>query len=368
MIERIDDISPASLERFDDVVDVRSPSEFAEDRIPGAVNLPVLDNDERAEVGTIYAQVSRFKARRLGAALVANNVARHLDGPLAEKGERYRPLLYCWRGGMRSNAMATILSQIGWRVGVLVGGYRTWRRAVVADLQGEEPLNIVLLDGQTGTAKSEVLRRLPRLGVQTLDLEALARHRGSVFGGLPAPQPSQKLFESELYSALCGFDLSRPIVVEAESSLIGRLTIPKRVWRAMRPAPRIELRADAAERARFLVTAYADFLENPAAVARAIERLRPFHSKETIETWLALAAARDYEPLAAALIQTHYDPLYERGRKRRADAPFGVIEIDRLGDSGLAEAAERASAILARLFPEAAREHAERQAPSDVHG
>ena len=184
MIETVSDISPETFSRFDAVIDVRSPSEFAKDHLPGAINLPVLNDAERAEVGTIYKQESRFKARRIGATHVARNVARHLETALKDRPNTFSPLIYCWRGGMRSNAMATIFAQVGWRCGVLEGGYKTWRRAVVAALRdNSEPLRIILLDGQTGTAKSEVLRAAANTGLQTLDLEALARHRGSVFGG-----------------------------------------------------------------------------------------------------------------------------------------------------------------------------------------
>lgn len=196
MIEEVDDISLNSLTRHSAIIDVRSPAEFAEDHIPGALNLPVLSNEQRAEVGAIYVQDSRFRARRIGAAYVARNVAAHLDAALADRDAKFRPLIYCWRGGMRSNAMATILSQIGWRVGVLTGGYKTWRRAVVSALSDDpSPINLVLVDGQTGSAKTEILRRLSTIGVQTIDLEGLAAHKGSVFGEQSArDQPAQKLF------------------------------------------------------------------------------------------------------------------------------------------------------------------------------
>jgi len=191
-----EDAEPGTLAGFDVLVDVRSPAEFALDHIPGAINLPVLYDAERAEVGAIYVQESRFKARRVGGGYVARNVARHLETAMADWPASLRPLVYCWRGGMRSNAMAVILSQVGWRVGVLGGGYRTYRRRVVRRLYEEEALkNVVLLDGPTGSGKTEVLARLPAHGVQAVDLEALAAHRGSLFGGLPGrPQPSQKLF------------------------------------------------------------------------------------------------------------------------------------------------------------------------------
>jgi tRNA 2-selenouridine synthase len=319
--------------------------------VPGAINLPVLSNDERAEVGTIYVQDSRFRARRIGAAYVARNVARHLETELADHDAKFRPLLYCWRGGMRSNAMATILSQIGWRVGVIQGGYKTWRRAVVAALFDETaPLNLVLIDGQTGTAKTEILRHMVAIGIQTIDLEGLAAHKGSVFGADAArDQPSQKKFESHLFDQLRRLDVARPIAVEAESSKIGRLNVPKRLWLAMRAAPRIHVRASLAARAQYLPVAYADLIETIGGVAAAIEKLRPFHAKETIEEWLAMADEGRFSALAERLMRDHYDPLYERSRKRDEKKPVGIVDIERLDAEGVDRAARTAAEIVRTL-------------------
>ncbi|MCA8896950.1 MAG: tRNA 2-selenouridine(34) synthase MnmH, partial [Amphiplicatus sp.] len=281
MIEQAADVAPTTLSLYDAIIDVRSPGEFEEDRIPGAINLPVLSNEERAEVGTIYVQESRFKARRIGAAHVARNVARHIETALADKPAKFRPLVYCWRGGMRSGSMATILSQIGWRVGVLNGGYKTWRRDVVEGLRREDrPLNIILLDGQTGTAKSGILAQLSSLGVQTIDLETHATHRGSVFGGFAGrPQPTQKCFESLIWRELRELDPARPIVIEAESLRIGAREVPPVLWRQMLAAPRITVAAAPNVRARYLVRAYHDVVSNKAEIERAITSLAPFHRK-----------------------------------------------------------------------------------------
>ena len=227
-IDAIEAVTPACLAEFDEIIDVRAPEEFAEDHIPTAINLPVLNDEERAIVGRIYVQESRFRARQHGAAIVTRNISAHLDEFLSGKPAKYRPLIYCWRGGMRSNAMATILAAIGWRVSVVKDGYRAWRRNVVFGLrENNASLNIILIDGQTGTAKTALLNRLHELGLQTLDLEGAANHRGSVFGGIAGEaQPSQKMFESRLWHRLASFDLEQPIFVEAESSLIGRCSIP----------------------------------------------------------------------------------------------------------------------------------------------
>ena len=352
MIEQAADVAPTTLSLYDAIIDVRSPGEFEEDRIPGAINLPVLSNEERAEVGTIYVQESRFKARRIGAAHVARNVARHIETALADKPAKFRPLVYCWRGGMRSGSMATILSQIGWRVGVLNGGYKTWRRDVVEGLRREDrPLNIILLDGQTGTAKSGILAQLSSLGVQTIDLETHATHRGSVFGGFAGrPQPTQKCFESLIWRELRELDPARPIVIEAESLGIGAREVPPVLWRQMLAAPRITVAAAPNVRARYLVRAYHDVVSNKAEIERAITGLAPFHRKAQVEEWRAMADTDEFEALAESLMRLHYDPLYDRGRKRAIAAPIAPIALEKLDEEAIAGAAREIADVIGRRF------------------
>lgn len=335
-IQLTEAVDAASLARFDAVIDVRSPGEFAEDHMPGAENLPVLDNAERAEVGTIYVQESRFLARRIGAAQVARNIARHLEDALSDRPASFQPLIYCWRGGQRSNAMATILSQVGWPVWLLTGGYKTYRRSVTARLYDEAPpLNLILLDGHTGSAKTEILARLTEQGVQTLDLEGLASHRGSLFGAVAGrPQPSQKLFESRLLAELDKLDTSRPIVVEAESSKIGDRMTPPAVWKAMQTAPRIEIQAPREARARYLVEAYRDVIDDRAELEAAFARLPAYPGQKRLENWRSLADAGEFEELAAALMEHHYDPAYDRSARKDERPRLGVIELPSLDAAG----------------------------------
>lgn len=301
---------------FDEVIDARSPAEYAEDHLPGAINLPVLDDHQRAEVGTIYKQVSPFNARRIGAALVARNVAAHLQGPLADRGGGWRPLLYCWRGGQRSQSFALILRQVGWRVDYLEGGYKAWRGLVVKALYDDPfPAPIMVLDGNTGSAKTEILNLLPARGVQVLDLEGLANHRGSLFGGM-GPQPSQRAFEARLAMAMTRLDPARPVVVEAESAKVGDCRLPPRLWRAMCAAPRIALDVPRAARADYLTRAYADVIQDSARLHDIIDRLRPYQPADRIASWQAMARAGAFTPLAAELMAHHYDPRYERHRSR----------------------------------------------------
>ena len=334
---------------FDDIIDVRAPAEYAEDHIPGAMSLPVLDDAERAEVGTIYKQVSPFRARKVGAALVAKNASLHLQGPLAEKPGAWKPLVYCWRGGQRSGSFASILGQIGWRVDVIVGGYKAWRALVVQALY-EVPVAspVVVLDGNTGSAKTEVLQRLPGLGVQVIDLEGLARHRGSLFGHLPGGQPSQKAFEVALALEMAKLDPLRPVVVEAESSKVGNCRVPPQLWKAMSAAPRVAIAAPLAARAEYLTRAYADMVVDAVRLAGVIELLRTSHSHEQVDAWRLLAGSGQFAALAASLMEQHYDPRYDKHRERMA-APMVELPVASLAEADLDGLAEAVAESVGRI-------------------
>lgn len=335
------DAEPATLGEFDVIVDARSPSEYAEDHVPGAVNLPVLDDAERAEVGTIYVQESRFKARRVGGAYVARNVARHLKTAMADWPASMRVLVYCWRGGMRSNSMAVILAQVGWRTSVLSGGWRTYRRRVAQRLYEGEPLKrVVLLDGHTGSGKTEVLQRLNAHGTQVIDLEGLAEHRGSLLGALPGrPQPSQKLFESHLLAAIEALDPERPVVIEAESSKVGERIVPPVLWSAMTAAPRIELLAPAEARARYLASAYGELGRDAETLIGLLSRVPDRPGRKRLQAWAEMARAGELEALAADLIAAHYDPAYRRSSRRDERAILGAVPVARLDADGFDQAA-----------------------------
>ncbi|MCO6384448.1 tRNA 2-selenouridine(34) synthase MnmH [Oceanicola sp. 502str15] len=337
-----DPLTGASLP-FDTVIDVRSPAEYAEDHVPGAISLPAFSDEERAKVGTIYVQQSPFLARKVGAAILARNVATHLEGPLADKDGGWKPLVYCWRGGQRSGGFSTILAQIGWRVDKVEGGYQSYRRAVVRALyESELPYRVILLDGNTGTAKTDLLHRVAARGGQVLDLEGLANHRGSLLGNL-GPQPSQKGFETALVSALSRLDPSRPVLVEAESSKVGEVLVPPALWKNMLAAPRITLSATMEDRARYLARCYADLAADVPRLNALLEPLVRLRGRERIRHWQGLAEAGDMQTLAAELCLHHYDPSY--AKSRRTDTPETALEIA-LDDDGLDRAADR---IMAQL-------------------
>ena len=347
-IEVIRTADAATLAVFDALIDVRSPSEFAEDHAPGAINLPVLDDAERAVVGTIYVQESRFRARRVGAALVARNIALHLETALADQPGSFRPLVYCWRGGQRSNAMATVLAQVGWRAAVLEGGYRTYRRHVKTQLYDRvADLKLIMLDGHTGSAKTAILGRVAARGVQTLDLEDLAQHRGSLLGALPGrPQPSQKMFESRLLQAMERLDPARPVVVEAEASKIGERMAPPALWQLMIKAPRITLEVPPDARARYLAGVYAETVSDLDALEALLARLPGRHGRKAVAAWRAMAEAGDLVALAGSLIEAHYDPAYGRAASLDARLRLGTIGVPDLTESDQEAAADRIAAML----------------------
>ncbi len=334
---------------FDTLIDARSPAEFAEDHIPGAISLPVLDDDQRARVGTIYTQQSAFTARKIGAALVARNVAAHLDGPLANRDGGWRPLVYCWRGGQRSGAFAAILGQVGWRTDTIQGGYRTYRRLVSAAMYEQDLAHrLIVLEGNTGTAKTELLHLLAARGVQVLDLEGLAAHRGSVFGAVARPQPSQKAFEGALAAAFQALDPARPVLVEAESSKVGNLLIPPSVWSAMKHARRIRITAPIEARAAYLTRAYADISANVDALNATLAALIPHQGRERIEHWQGLARAGNLTALARELMEKHYDPSYGRVGARRTAVEIGEVRSDSLTPAGLNATADQLLGLLAQ--------------------
>ncbi|HCY62769.1 MAG TPA: tRNA 2-selenouridine(34) synthase MnmH [Oxalobacteraceae bacterium] len=308
----------SQLDRFHTIIDVRSEGEFAEDHLPGAINCPVLNNEERARVGTLYKQVGSFEAKKLGAALVARNIAHHLDTVFADKPREWKPLVYCWRGGNRSGSMAHILAKIGWPAVQLDGGYKEYRRhvnAALTELPGRYSFRVI--GGPTGSGKSELLRTLEQAGAQVLDLEQLAAHRGSVLGHLPSqPQPTQKTFESTIWQALRSFDPACPVFVESESKKVGNLRVPEALMDRMRASPCIALSLDMAGRVALLMREYEHFVAAPDDLNRQLECLLHLHGRENLGRWQEMASSGAMAPLVEELLKQHYDPAYMRSINR----------------------------------------------------
>lgn len=336
------------LDDFDDIIDVRSPLEYADDHIPGALNAPVFSNEERALVGTRYREAP-FEATRLGAAIAARNIARHLDTTFAARPQGWRPLIYCWRGGKRSGSMTVMFNMIGWRARQLDGGYKTYRRATL-DILDTLPtaLRFVVLTGPTGSGKTRLLNALAQAGAQTLDLEALAAHRGSLLGAWPGQaQPSQKRFDTLLAARLRELDAARPVFVEAESRKIGAVALPATLLEAVHRGACVAVTASREDRAVFLRQDYAQLFDDPAGLKSQLLRLVGLHSRDTVAGWLRMIDEGRRDDLARALIDQHYDPAYARSSQAHfTRLPQALPVVFRPND---ADVVAQARALLAAL-------------------
>ena len=346
-VKRANTVTVAQLDAFDEVIDVRSPAEFALDHVPGALSCPVLDDEERARVGTMYRQISPFDAKKEGAALVSRNIARHIEERFRGRGRDWRPLVYCWRGGQRSASMAHVLREIGWGAATLEGGYRAYRREVLAQLDRLPcRLSFSVLCGATGSGKSRLLEALSARAAQVLDLERLARHRGSLLGDLPGEaQPPQKMFDSLVRKALLEFNPSRPVYVEAESKKIGQLQVPDALLARMREGECVRLEVPAAERVRFLIEEYWHFLAEPAVLKEKLTGLKARYGQAVIGAWLSLADSGAWPALVGDLLHTHYDPSYLRATTRNYLHYDSArqLSLERLDEAGIASAAAELS-------------------------
>ena len=339
---------PHDLSEFTEIIDVRSPSEFADDHIPGAINLPVLNDDERKVVGTLYKS-SPFEARRLGAGLISANAARHLAGHFAEKEKNYAPLVYCWRGGQRSNSLAHILRSIGWRARVLSGGYKAFRKFSVEDLKrilANPGLQLTVLAGPTGVAKTRLLKTLSTAPTQAqvLALEGLANHKGSILGLTPnTQQPSQKLFESRLWDTLRKFDPSHPIFTEAESNRIGALHCPPALWKKLGESRVVTIDLPIDQRAAFLLDDYPYFTQAPDHLKALLERLIKLRGHEQVDEWNTLIDNQQWHEFVESILKNHYDLAYRLAgdEKSNYQAASATIRLSDFSETSLARAAQQ---------------------------
>jgi tRNA 2-selenouridine synthase len=308
----------ARYDRFDAVIDARSEGEHAEDHLPGALNWPSLDNAERIRVGTLYKQVSPFEAQKIGAALVAANISRHIQSHVLDKPKSWQPLIYCWRGGKRSNSLALILGQIGFKVHLIEGGYKAFRKAVIEDTPRKvAPLKFRVLCGPTGSGKTRLLQALAAQGEQVLDLEALASHRASVLGVIPGhPQPTQKAFETRVWNTLRSFDPTRVVFVEAESKKVGNVTIPDSLMAAMRESPCVRLELSLPHRVQLLMEDYDYFSRDASFFCERLDKLIDLKGRALIDNWKARVHAGQTAEVVAELLEKHYDPGYQASTSR----------------------------------------------------
>ena len=306
------------LADFDTIIDARTEDEYALDHVPGAINWPTLNNAERITIGTMYKQVNAFEAKKRGAALSARNIAGHIERDVLDKPRQWKPLVYCWRGGNRSGALATILGAIGFQVTLIEGGYKAWRAALVDDIPRlAQRLHYRVVCGPTGSGKTRLLHALATQGAQVLDLEALANHRSSVLGHIPGvEQPSQKRFDSLIWDALRQLDPGRPVFVESESKKVGNVRVPDALIDAMRQSPCIDLQLSDAERVALLLEDYDFFVTDSDHFCRRLEALTELRGKAVVGGWIEQVQAGQTPAVVLALLTQHYDPMYAQSISR----------------------------------------------------
>ena len=329
--------------KFDTIIDVRSPLEFAEDHIVGAINCPVLSDLERQKVGTIYKKESSFKAKIIGSSLTAKNIAFHIENNFMEKKGSWQPLIYCWRGGQRSKAFSIVLSEVGWRTNQLKGGYKEYRNQVIDFLDNIGPkLKITLISGKTGSAKTKILKSIENEGGQILDLEGLANHKGSLLGKIPdLIQPSQKFFESLIFNKIQNLNLKDKIYIEAESSKIGNIHIPKSIWKKMINSPRIEISANVELRAKFLVSDYDYMCNDPTLINPIIKGLKNRLSKNLFDEWTNLIDRKKWFDLTKSFLENHYDPSYSSNTIKNDRKVIKKITATSLNNSDIKDIAKK---------------------------
>ncbi|MCA3237263.1 MAG: tRNA 2-selenouridine(34) synthase MnmH [Curvibacter sp.] len=300
------------LDAVDTVIDARSENEYAEDHLPGAVNWPTLNNAERHEIGTTYKQVSPFEAKKRGAALAARNISAHIEREVLAKPKDWKPLTYCWRGGKRSGSLSLVLSEIGFRVEIIEGGYKAFRRALLDDIPRQvQGLDWRVICGTTGSGKTRLLQALAAAGAQVLDLEAMANHRSSVLGAIPGrPQPTQKAFDTAIWDVLRRLDRTQPVYVESESKKVGNVALPAALVESMRAAPCLNLVLSHEERVALLLEDYSHYVQDHEAFCERLDALTELRGKKLIEEWKTAVRAGRTAHVVRELLLSHYDPVY----------------------------------------------------------
>jgi tRNA 2-selenouridine synthase len=306
------------LDTFSAVIDARSESEYALDRLPSAVNWPTLTDQERHIIGTEYAQVNAFEAKKRGAALAAKNIATHIEREVITLPKKWKPLIYCWRGGKRSGSLSMVLSEIGFEVSLIDGGYKAFRAAIVKDISRlVQRLHFRVICGPTGSGKTRLLQALLAEGAQVLDLEALAEHRSSVLGLIPGQQqPSQKQFDMRVWDALRRLDPARTVWAESESKKVGNVSIPEELMLSLRNSPCARIDLPIEERVTLLMEDYAFYVQDPEFFCQRLNVLRDLRGHAVVQQWQQQVRSGQVANVVRELLQLHYDPGYLSSTRR----------------------------------------------------
>ncbi|MCD6187484.1 MAG: tRNA 2-selenouridine(34) synthase MnmH [Desulfuromusa sp.] len=294
------------------IIDVRTPAEFAEVTIPGAVNVPIFSNEERIEIGTVFKQQGKRDARKLGVKLVAPNIPMLMDR-VEELREGYPGpvIVFCWRGGMRSLAMTSFMNLAGIPARQLLGGHKGFRRKILDYFEQQQWPPVFVLRGLTGTGKTRVLQQLAKMDYPVVDLEGLANHRGSAFGALGLePQPSQKKFEALLWARLEELKESPYLVTEGESLHIGRVLVPKTFHQAMQIQPSLWITASLEVRTQIILEDYPALDQLKEQFEKPINALKERLGGKVVAEFLDLLDSGQWDKLVRELMVRYYDPLY----------------------------------------------------------
>ena len=325
-----------------EIIDVRSPSEFNNDHIPGSINIPILNDQQRHDVGKTYKEVNPFKAKIMGASIISKNISKFLDNEFFSRKGSWQALIYCWRGGQRSRSLALVLNEIGWRISILKGGYKNYRKLVLDELNDLSKYQFKILQGQTGSAKTKILNCLNNMNAQVIDLENLACHRGSLLGSeINKKQHSQRYFESLLHNAIDKFDCTKPIFIESESSKIGKLHLPKKLWTKLNESDRLLLNVPIDERIKFLLKEYKHLTKDCKLIQPFISGMKGKIANEKLSNWRILIQRKEWENFVKEILENHYDPKYSFSAMKHNNKIKHKIDLIKLNKLSIENASKK---------------------------